>query len=36
MIDAYTISEAEKDGVVLPLIYQPRFVVSERSAEADG
>jgi len=27
MIDAYTISEAEKDGVVLPLIYQPRFVV---------
>ena len=26
MIDAYTISEAEKDGVVLPLIYQPRFV----------
>ncbi len=26
MIDAYTISEAEQDGVVLPLIYQPRFV----------
>ncbi len=26
MIDAYTISEAEEDGVVLPLIYQPRFV----------
>jgi len=26
MIDAYTISEAEKDGVILPLIYQPRFV----------
>ena len=26
MIDAYTISEAEADGVVLPLIYQPRFV----------
>jgi len=24
-IDAYTISEAEADGVVLPLIYQPRF-----------
>ncbi len=27
MIDSYTISEAERDGVVLPLIYQPRFVV---------
>ncbi len=26
MIDAYTISEAEEDKVVLPLIYQPRFV----------
>ncbi len=26
MIDAYTISEAESDGVILPLIYQPRFV----------
>jgi type I restriction enzyme R subunit len=26
MIDAYTISEAEEDGVVLPLVYQPRFV----------
>lgn len=26
IIDAYTISEAEADGVVLPLIYQPRFV----------
>ncbi|MBN2686247.1 MAG: type I restriction endonuclease subunit R [Pontiellaceae bacterium] len=26
MIDAYTISEAEADEVVLPLIYQPRFV----------
>ena len=26
IIDAYTISEAESDGVVLPLIYQPRFV----------
>jgi type I restriction enzyme R subunit len=26
MIDAYTISEAEADGVVLPLIYQPRYV----------
>jgi len=26
MIDAYTISEAEADGIVLPLIYQPRFV----------
>ncbi|MCK4935893.1 MAG: type I restriction endonuclease subunit R, partial [Elusimicrobiales bacterium] len=26
IIDAYTISEAEDDGVVLPLIYQPRFV----------
>ncbi|MFC1498052.1 type I restriction endonuclease subunit R [Verrucomicrobiota bacterium] len=26
IIDAYTISEAETDGVVLPLIYQPRFV----------
>jgi type I restriction enzyme, R subunit len=25
-IDAYTISEAEADGVVLPLIYQPRYV----------
>jgi len=24
IIDAYTISEAEADGVVLPLIYQPR------------
>ena len=26
VIDAYTISEAEADGVVLPLIYQPRYV----------
>ena len=26
MIDAYTISEAEADKVVLPLVYQPRFV----------
>jgi len=26
IIDAYTISEAEADGVVLPLVYQPRFV----------
>ena len=26
MIDAYTISEAEADGVVLPLMYQPRYV----------
>ena len=26
IIDAYTISEAEADGVVLSLIYQPRFV----------
>ncbi len=26
MIDAYMISEAEADGVVLPLIYQPRYV----------
>jgi len=26
MIDAYTISQAEADGVILPLIYQPRFV----------
>jgi type I restriction enzyme R subunit len=29
MIDAYTISEAEADGVVLPLIYQPRYVELE-------
>lgn len=26
MIDSYTISEAEADGVVLPLFYQPRYV----------
>jgi len=26
MIDTYTISEAEADGVILPLIYQGRFV----------
>ena len=26
IIDAYTISEAESDEVVLPLVYQPRFV----------
>jgi type I restriction enzyme, R subunit len=26
LIDAYTISEAEKDGAVLPLIYQARYV----------
>ncbi|MCP4601556.1 MAG: type I restriction endonuclease subunit R [Proteobacteria bacterium] len=26
IIDAYTISEGEADDVVLPLIYQPRFV----------
>lgn len=29
VIDAYTISEAEADGVVLPLIYQPRFAELE-------
>ncbi|MGB0952398.1 MAG: type I restriction endonuclease subunit R [Planctomycetota bacterium] len=28
-IDAYTISEAEEDGVVLPLVYQPRFAELE-------
>jgi len=33
MIDAYTISEAEADEVVLPLIYQPRFV--ELSVQQD-
>ena len=26
IIDAYTIAEAESDRVILPLIYQPRFV----------
>jgi len=26
MIDTYTISEAEADGVILPLFYQPRLV----------
>ena len=26
IIDAYTISEAERDGAILPLIYQARFV----------
>ncbi len=26
LIDAYTISEAEEDGAILPLIYQGRFV----------
>ena len=26
IIDSYTISEAEADGVVLPLFYQPRYV----------
>ncbi len=26
IIDAYKISEAEVDGMVLPLVYQPRFV----------
>jgi type I restriction enzyme R subunit len=26
LVDAYTISEAEDDGIILPLIYQPLFV----------
>ena len=26
LVDAYTISEAEADGIILPLIYQPLFV----------
>lgn len=33
MIDAYTISEAEADKVVLPLIYQARFV--EQTVQKD-
>lgn len=29
IIDSYTISEAEKDGAILPLVYQGRFVDQE-------
>ena len=35
LIDEYTISEAEKDGAVLPLIYQGRFVDQKIDAIAD-
>lgn len=35
LIDEYTISEAEKDGVVLPLIYQGRFVDQKIDKIAD-
>lgn len=35
LIDEYTISEAEKDGVVLPLIYQGRFVDQKVDKIAD-
>ena len=35
LIDEYTISEAEKDGAVLPLIYQGRFVDQKVDKIAD-
>ena len=35
LIDEYTISEAEKDGAVLPLIYQGRFVNQKIDEIAD-
>lgn len=35
LIDEYTISEAEKDGAVLPLIYQGRFVDQKIDEIAD-
>ena len=35
LIDEYTISEAEKDSAVLPLIYQGRFVDQKIDAIAD-
>lgn len=35
LIDEYTISEAEADGAVLPLIYQGRFVEQSISTNAD-
>ena len=35
LIDDYTISEAEKDGAVLPLIYQGRFVDQKIDPLAD-
>lgn len=35
LIDEYTISEAEKDGAVLPLVYQGRFADQKVDAIAD-
>jgi len=35
LIDEYTISEAEKDGAVLPLVYQGRFVDQKVDKIAD-
>lgn len=35
LIDEYTISEAEKDGAILPLIYQGRFVDQKIDEIAD-
>jgi type I restriction enzyme R subunit len=35
MIDAYTISEAEADGAILPLIYQGRFAEQSVNAAMD-
>lgn len=35
LIDEYTISEAEKDGAVLPLVYQGRFVDQKVDEIAD-
>lgn len=35
LIDEYTISEAEKDGAVLPLVYQGRFVDQKVDEFAD-
>lgn len=35
LIDEYTISEAEKDGAVLPLVYQGRFVDQKIDEIAD-
>lgn len=35
LIDAYTISEAQEDGAILPLIYQGRFVQQDANCAMD-
>lgn len=36
LIDAYTISEAQEDGAILPLIYQGRFVEQDANCAMDN